>query len=142
MVAISPTDFIISIITAICYSFERCPLVVSHLGFYSCFNHLFEDCAVADLSSLPRDLGKDGGFKTNLPQHFNVRVRFGPEKDFVERLPWTYFVWFTPKGGKFFLHLKEIVEVLYFHCSLSVCLSGSTCEQNSKQMNQFGCGFR
>ena len=40
-----------------------------------------------------------------------------------------------------FLHLNEIVEVLYFHCSLSVCLcvnvcvsvcvSENSCEQNS-----------
>ena len=38
------------------------------------------------------------------------------------------FVWF--------LHLHKIVEGLYCHRSLSVCLSGSACEQNSSQTDE------
>ena len=48
----------------------------------------------------------------------------------------------------FFLHLHEIVEGLYFHCSLSVCVcvcvsvclsvcvSGTSCEQNSSRTDE------
>ena len=45
-----------------------------------------------------------------------------------------------------FLHLHEILEGLYFHCSLSVCLS--VCPAllvnyiPAERINQFGRGFR
>ena len=53
-----------------------------------------------------------------------------------------------------FLHLHEIVEGLYFHCSLSVCVCVCVClsvcvsgwilvnKIPAERMNRFGCGFR
>ena len=54
----------------------------------------------------------------------------------------------------FLLHLHEIVEGLYFHCSLSVCVCVSVClsvcvsgwilvnKIPAERMNRFWCGFR
>ena len=51
---------------------------------------------------------------------------------------------------EYFLHLHEIVEGLYFHCSLSVCLSVCVCVSGcilvnkipAERMHRFGRGFR
>ena len=60
---------------------------------------------------------------------------------------------YSPIRFTLFLHLYEIVEGLYFHYSLSVCLSVYQCvcvsvcpallvnKIPAKRMNRFGCGF-
>ena len=48
----------------------------------------------------------------------------------ILKIEWIYYHFFIIM--LFFLHLHEIVEGLYFHCSLSVCVCvRNSCEQNS-----------
>ena len=100
------------------------------------------------LKNLNRKLGKFAVVwnRPKLPTFIfwiDIRVMFGKNNVYTFTVPLinptqnTFFFWWD------FLHLHEIVEGLYFHCSLSVCLcvcvclsvclSGNSCEQNSSR---------